>query len=958
MTNKKSTKRMLLSSALALFLCFLLLLGTTYAWFTDSVTSANNIIKSGTFDVSMEWADGTKAVPAVDSTDWKDASAGAIFNSTLWEPGYVEVRHIKIANEGTLALKYQLSIVPNGDVSDLSDVIDVYYVDPAQQVADRTALNENNKLGTLTQVLKGLSDTASGNLKATENHTVTLALKMREDAGNEYENKSIGSSFSIVLLATQLTAEPDSFDDQYDKDSLYPEVSIGNTTKEENEEAAIKTEEEDVKVDIPAGAPAGNYSLEVTNKSVETDASGNTTLSMDINLKKDGVKVAADGSIVYAVSVDIGAGLNLTKLIHDGVEISQFDYNPATGIVEFNVTHFSPFSFEYRDGNYAAAANGIGYANLNEAIAAGGEVILLNDVALEETITIPAGAVVTVDLNGHTISHEKECTASYSMISNKGTLTVKDRVGGGKISFTDTGAGDPSFGWGSYTVANYGTLTVDGGTIEHLGTQNEPGNVVHMICAIWQYSGTTTINNGTISCPNYRSVRLWKGEMVINGGDFKGQVWVQAVDNTSVLTVNGGTFAPSAGDMSSLFITNSTYTVTLSITDGNFTTKVGMNKPIQCITGGTFAVDPSAYVAPGYEAAEENGVFTVQTIKVAEVGGVKFESLEEAVAAAKAGDTITVLSDTTISSEVTLPAGITLNGNGKNIEGAITADGDLTILGHTKVTSFSAGFYNHIITIGEGACLEVTGTGRMTLGWGNTFNITGTVSDAKNADKADFQASLIVPGGISITGSGATLNVTNAYVKLGLTTSKNSGATDNFDIDFTNSIVDFSNNFGFATSTSGKTPVFDIDVKDSVLNMDKNFDLSNAACDVLVDNSVITVGSSMRNDGTLKMINGSEMTVKAQIQSGEHGGNNGSIIVDSSKLTIECSSVGHAMDGNNVGKLELINGATADIDYIIESEISLAAGTSLTSKSDNLSITTDEGYVASYENGVWTVKAN
>ena len=220
MTKTRSTKSALISSVIALLLCFTMLLGTTFAWFTDSVTSAGNIIQSGTLDVEMHWAEGTKDPSAADTT-WTDASTGAIFNNDKWEPGYVEVRHIKIANEGTLALKYQIKIVANGEVSDLADVIDVYYVDPAQQIADRTALTDDNKLGTLTDVLANLANTANGELPAGENDTITLALKMQESAGNEYQNKSIGSDFSVILMATQLTAESDSFDDQYDKDAKY-----------------------------------------------------------------------------------------------------------------------------------------------------------------------------------------------------------------------------------------------------------------------------------------------------------------------------------------------------------------------------------------------------------------------------------------------------------------------------------------------------------------------------------------------------------------------------------------------------------------------------------------------------------------------------------------------------------------------------------------------------------------
>ena len=220
MTNVKTTKRALISSVVALLVCFSMLIGTTYAWFTDSVTSAGNVIKTGNLDVEMYWADGTQAVPS-DENGWTDASTGAIFDYDNWEPGYIQVRHIKIANEGSLALKYKVSIVANGEVSDLADVIDVYYVDPAVQVANRTDLTADMKLGTLTEVLAALGDTANGALEAGKADTITIAFKMQETAGNEYQNKSIGSDFSVVLMATQLTAEEDSFNDQYDFDASY-----------------------------------------------------------------------------------------------------------------------------------------------------------------------------------------------------------------------------------------------------------------------------------------------------------------------------------------------------------------------------------------------------------------------------------------------------------------------------------------------------------------------------------------------------------------------------------------------------------------------------------------------------------------------------------------------------------------------------------------------------------------
>ncbi|MBQ7365431.1 MAG: hypothetical protein IJW46_07515 [Clostridia bacterium] len=216
MTSKYITKRALCASFVAMLLCFSMLLGTTYAWFTDSVTSANNVIQSGTLNVEMYWAKGTEDPT---TATWEDASETAIFNYDNWEPGYVEVRHIKIANEGTLALKYQLRIIANGEVSDLTDVIDVYYVDPAKQITDPVDLTADMKLGTLSEVLSNFDATGGGKLAANTVDMVTLALKMQDTAGNAYQGKSIGTDFSVLLTATQLAAEEDSFDNQYDKDA-------------------------------------------------------------------------------------------------------------------------------------------------------------------------------------------------------------------------------------------------------------------------------------------------------------------------------------------------------------------------------------------------------------------------------------------------------------------------------------------------------------------------------------------------------------------------------------------------------------------------------------------------------------------------------------------------------------------------------------------------------------------
>ena len=217
MTNSKHTKRALLASILSVVVCAAMLAGSTFAWFTDSVTSAGNIIKSGNLDVALEWANGTEAL---DTATWQDASTGAIFNYDLWEPGYTEARHVRISNKGNLALKYEIRIAANGEVSKLADVIDVYYIKDGKQITSRTGLTDENKIGTLSQVLAN-PYAAKGHILAGDNaaDVATIALKMQESAGNEYQNLSIGTDFSIQLVATQYTSEKDSFDDQYDKDA-------------------------------------------------------------------------------------------------------------------------------------------------------------------------------------------------------------------------------------------------------------------------------------------------------------------------------------------------------------------------------------------------------------------------------------------------------------------------------------------------------------------------------------------------------------------------------------------------------------------------------------------------------------------------------------------------------------------------------------------------------------------
>lgn len=356
---------------------------------------------------------------------------------------------------------------------------------------------------------------------------------------------------------------------------------------------------------ISDGSAEGTESSVSEGKVVVNTTVNSTIASCEINAPTLTVELSAenDASVTYnevtaltaQQTLIIGKGITVTTLILNGGNVI-IEEGATVATIE-NAEGFDGKTYIIQKGtltNSLSSENIIIVSNKSElalrmAAENGGNVTLTEDIVLKEPIVIASGKTVALDLDGKTISQAKACTASYSMITNNGNLTI---TGNGKISFKDTGNGDSSFGWGSYTISNYGgNLTIENGTIEHLGEQSF---ATHMICAVFQYSGSSTIKNGTISTPNYRSVRLWHGEMKIEGGTFEGQLWVQTQQgNPATLAIEGGTFGPKGRDGSSVFIGNDNNTVNLSITGGTFETKIGCSNATEegvagKVSGGKF----------------------------------------------------------------------------------------------------------------------------------------------------------------------------------------------------------------------------------------------------------------------------------------------------------------------------------------------------------------------------------
>ena len=217
MTNR-STKKALVSSILVLVLCFTMLLGTTFAWFTDSASSVGNKIVAGNLDVELKlWTSETE------STEINKDSDPLFSADTIWEPGKTEVVYLSIENKGSLDLKYTVGLEVYGITKDLDKVMS-YAITP-----DATYGELDAWVGNGTNVVPGTNATTANSvaLEADGEHFFALSVHMDEEAGNEYMNGSI--VFDIKVLATQLASEYDSFGNQYDKDAFYYDALVTNT---------------------------------------------------------------------------------------------------------------------------------------------------------------------------------------------------------------------------------------------------------------------------------------------------------------------------------------------------------------------------------------------------------------------------------------------------------------------------------------------------------------------------------------------------------------------------------------------------------------------------------------------------------------------------------------------------------------------------------------------------------
>lgn len=596
----KRTKTKLVSSIVTLLVCFAMLVGSTFAWFTDTASTGVNTIKAGNLDIALEYYDGTSWQPVTTETELFDDSA-------LWEPGHTEVAYLHIKNEGSLDLKYKMNVnVPSetgsinqkGEAFKLSDYLVFGKIDMASATSFYTTRDDARAAAGTTM---GLSSwTKAGNLYANPIPTtapsgfvseeyVALVIYMPETVGNEANRKADALAPKIELgvniVATQLNSESDSFGNDYDANAdgnpdngaawtmaafrAVADVPTGGVPSTGME--IVKHENDDInaqqlaKVTIPSGEEtnavlqAGDQvALSITPAVLPDTVSvrpDQAAFNYDIKL----VKVASDNTETaiasdnnpVTVELNVGKGLTGLKIYHTSrgttSEVSGVSYDSSTGIAKFTTTSFSDYTVVYNAKLTALNAVVVTdvpslRAALNDGapyIALGNDIDLTNWGQSESATAILNGEPAILDLNGYTIKGE---------INSGDILCSADET---KLTIVDT-SNDKS----GQIISKYSKCA---GGVTHLdGTECRGYEMLQAVALnAWQHAitidgGTYLSNNVAINC-QVQNVSRPEG-VIINDGFFGGSDELIAGYNLpgpvggcvsaviGTVTINGGTF--------------------------------------------------------------------------------------------------------------------------------------------------------------------------------------------------------------------------------------------------------------------------------------------------------------------------------------------------------------------------------------------------------------------------------
>ena len=629
MTRTKSTKRALLLSALSLLACVSMLIGSTFAWFTDSVESLNNKIVSGNLDVEMY-----NALQNDLTDDTKVKDAGLFEEITYWEPGVVAYENLTIANEGTLALRYALNINFDNENTlngyGLSDKLQVAFVpggladglsrDAVVAAANKAGLDPMESFNKEGKLLPEKHDHITMIDKTdipAKYVTYAIVIYWEPSADDNNWNANNGQTTSdgkalhidlgVNLFATQLVAENDSFGPDYDTEAQYL-IQAGQTESFENETLAGEVQNNGT-VTItgaeminagPVLRNNGDATVKDTTMKNEgatnylSYSSGENSVTVFENVDatsngggldiRDGEAIFKSGSVttnstatgsrhvfyVAGAKLTIEDGnftFNPTNLTRKGFYVGA--YNGSEVIIKGgnfgkpSTRSSSSASTNYKTGFYADSTSSItiyggtfkfdptnwvadGYiatkdadgtytvvkgatvatvTDLKDAIAAGGNIVLTNDIELTGTLTANKDAVI--DLNGKKMTVPSSGAIFQSQSNAAPDMIITSSVAGAEINVS---GGDTA------VLLGYGSTVINNVTINVNGCDNASPNP-------FKAYGDLTLGEGTVVNVDYLGTALISNNgaaaIVIDGA--KINIGTFKTNGTAVISLNNAT---------------------------------------------------------------------------------------------------------------------------------------------------------------------------------------------------------------------------------------------------------------------------------------------------------------------------------------------------------------------------------------------------------------------------------
>ena len=514
----KSKKSALLLSFTSLLICFAMLVGSTFAWFTDTATTGVNKIQSGTLDVGLEMkvTEGgeEKWVNAEGETLTFKTADNRAADKIFWEPGCTyELPELRVVNNGNLALKYKVEITGiNGDAK-LNEVITWTIVEGAEA----NAIKEN--------------DVATGEYFLLPANTATAPLtikgEMDKNADNKYQNLTI-DGIGITVFATQYTYESDSKDDQYDKDATYAQGAyIVGLTDENGKTVTFDT--------LTAAAKAWRESKNIVT-------SGNQFGYNTLNGTVD--------SITWVISGEVAIGDGEGVIGNNGAGQSILGggyYTPPVTVNNITIKGVNNAKIAKTDDSYlvSAAGTNVVYENITfidtVRIDSNPANLTFRNCTFEAGFRMPhanADGKCNVTIENCTFTGNE--SSGYAIFAQGNMASFA--INGNTISNCQRGI--------NVQAGNNAVVTINGNTIKNI-TGKAGDNVTYGAAIQLTSAKTFTITNNTISDVAVNALHIWANDngtdkcnpdsIVIKNNDISAAYlcWNQADYNMSKVTSSG-----------------------------------------------------------------------------------------------------------------------------------------------------------------------------------------------------------------------------------------------------------------------------------------------------------------------------------------------------------------------------------------------------------------------------------